>query len=60
MFSQYDIPIRIEQEGITVSVQKEGENILYMRERLAGRRCFHPLSLGLFSAHAAENPKRED
>jgi len=34
MFGQYDIPIRIEQEGITVSVQKEGENILYMRECL--------------------------
>jgi len=34
MFDQYDIPIRIEQEGITVSVQKEGENILYMRECL--------------------------
>jgi hypothetical protein len=34
MFGQYDIPIRIEQEGITVSVQKEGENILFMRECL--------------------------
>jgi hypothetical protein len=34
MLGQYDIPIRIEQEGITVSVQKEGENILYMRECL--------------------------
>ena len=34
MFGQYGIPIRIEQEGITVSVQKEGENILYMRECL--------------------------
>ena len=34
MFGQYDIPIRIEQEGITVSVQKEGENILYTRECL--------------------------
>jgi len=34
MFRQYDIPIRIEQEGITVSVQKEGENIRYMRECL--------------------------
>jgi len=38
MFGQYDIPIRIEQEGITVSVQKEGENILYMRECLGGER----------------------
>jgi len=34
MFGQYDIPIRIEQEGITVSVQKEGENVFYMRECL--------------------------
>jgi hypothetical protein len=34
MFGQYDIPIRIEQEGITVSVQKEGESILYTRECL--------------------------
>ena len=34
MFGQYDIPIRIEREEITVSVQKEGENILYMRECL--------------------------
>jgi len=34
MFGQYDISIRIEQEGITVSVQKEGENILFIRECL--------------------------
>jgi hypothetical protein len=34
MFGQYDIPIQIDQEGITVSVQKEGEKILYMRECL--------------------------
>ena len=34
MFGRYDIPIRIEQEGITVSVQKEGENILFIRECL--------------------------
>jgi hypothetical protein len=34
MFAQYDIPIQIDQEGITVSVQKEGEKILYMRECL--------------------------
>jgi hypothetical protein len=34
MFGQYDIPTLIEQEGITVSVQKEGENILYRRECL--------------------------
>ena len=34
MFGQYDIPIRIEQEGIMVSVQKEGESILYTRECL--------------------------
>jgi len=32
MFAIYDIPFSIEQEGITVSVQKEGGNILYMRE----------------------------
>jgi hypothetical protein len=25
MFGQYDIPMRIDQEGITVSVQKEGK-----------------------------------
>ena len=34
MFGYYDIPFSIEQEGITLSVQKEGENILYMRECL--------------------------
>jgi len=34
MFGQYDIPIQIEQEGIKVSVQKERDNILYMRECL--------------------------
>jgi hypothetical protein len=34
MFGQYDIPIRIDQEGITISVQKEAESILYMRECL--------------------------
>jgi len=34
MFGQYDIPIRIEQEGITISVQKEEENFLYRRECL--------------------------
>ena len=34
MFGQYDIPIRIEQEGIRVSVKKEGESILYTRECL--------------------------
>ena len=32
MFATYDIPFSIKQEGITVSVQKEGDNILYMRE----------------------------
>lgn len=36
MFGYYDIPFSIEQEGITLSVQKEGENILYMRECLGG------------------------
>jgi hypothetical protein len=34
MFGYHDIPFSIEQEGITLSVQKEGENILYMRECL--------------------------
>ena len=31
MFGQYDIPISIEQEEITLSVQKEGESLLYRR-----------------------------
>jgi len=31
MFGQYDIPISIEQEKITLSVQKEGESLLYRR-----------------------------
>ena len=34
MFGQYDIPIRIDQEGITISVKKEDESILYTRECL--------------------------
>jgi len=31
MFGQYDIPISIEQEEITLSVQKGGESLLYRR-----------------------------
>ena len=34
MFGTFDIPFSIEQEGIVLSVQKEGENILYRRECL--------------------------
>ena len=34
MFGYHEIPVGIEQEGITLSVQKEGESLLYMRECL--------------------------
>ena len=34
MFGTYDIPFSIEQEGIALSVLKEGENFLYRRECL--------------------------
>lgn len=32
MFGYYDIPFRIIEEGISLSIDKEGENLLYRRE----------------------------
>jgi len=32
MFGYYDIPFRIIEKGISLSIDKEGENLLYRRE----------------------------
>lgn len=32
MFGAYDIPLKIEQEGISLSVEKDGETLVYRRE----------------------------
>jgi len=34
MYGYYNIPLRIEKEGISLSVEKEGEILVYRRECL--------------------------
>jgi len=48
LFRYYDIPLSISQEGISLSIQKEGDNLLYKRE--SGDEKVEKIIL-------AENPK---
>jgi hypothetical protein len=36
MFGYYDVPLNIVQEGISLSAQKQGENLVYKRDCLEG------------------------